>query len=388
MRARPPLWLASAAMASFWAAVYTVARWTLLYALGPVHQDFRFTYVAAEAGVRHGWQSIYDPAVLGSLSAGFPVGEQVIQGALTYVNPPLLAWIVSPLTVFSEPVAFAIWTAFSVATFVVAWLTAAPYTGLARVVLLMVGLGLWPLLFVLYFGQPDLVLMALVAAAWWFCTRGRPTAAGVALAFATFLKPNVIWLVPIALLASRRYRIFGSWGVTCSILGAATAISLGEPGLLSWWHAFQAAQTDPAQVPDTIVRFFGIGPLTVVLWILQTCAALLVAVRDRRPEIVFAVGLLGSATASVHFHYWDYTLLVLGAWFVLRTAPPMWHRIWLALGILPMQLMSFQASHAEIPLIAPQLVWDAAWLAILVAGTFGAMSRQAARSSQPQPEPG
>jgi hypothetical protein len=77
---RPPLWLAAAAVASFWAAVYTLGRWALLFAVGPIHQDTRFTYVASEAGVRYGWSKIYDQAILQALSSGFPGGAQVVHG--------------------------------------------------------------------------------------------------------------------------------------------------------------------------------------------------------------------------------------------------------------------------------------------------------------------
>lgn len=373
-------------MASFWAALYTIARWTLLYVLGPVHQDFRFTYVAAEAGVRYGWASIYDPSTLRELSAGYPAGERVVQGALAYVNPPLLAWVVAPLTVFSEPAAFAVFAALSLGAFCVAWWMAAPYSGLSRATLLMIGIGLWPLLFVLYFGQPDLLLIALVAASWWFCTRDRPAASGIALALALFLKPNVLWLVPVALVASGRFRLTAYFAAACSILGAATVVALGQAGLLAWLHAVQASQSDPAQVPETIVRFFGFGPVTIVLWTIQAAAVLLIAYRDRRPEIVFAAGLLGSAIASIHFHYWDYTVLILAAWLVLRTSPPLWHRLWLVAGIIPMQLISFQASHSALPLVAPQLVWDAVWIGILLASTFSRTStvRVGLRTTEPQ----
>ena len=377
---RPPLWLAAAAMASFWAAVFTLAQWALLYAAGPVHQDLRFTYVASEAGIRYGWSTIYDPTVLHSLSTGFPAGAQVIHGSDTYVNPPLLAWLFAPLTLFSEPVAYALWTVVSLSALLVAWRLAAPYSGVAKVTLLLLAVGLTPVLLVLYFGQPDLVVMALVAAAWWFCARERTVGVAVALAAAIFLKPQLVALLPLALLASRRYRMVAMWFAACMVLAAVSAISLGQSGLVSWWQDLQGVQADPAQATETLVRVFGLGPLTIALWILEGGAALFIAYRDRRPEIVFAAGILGSAAIAFHFHYWDYTNLVLAAWLVLRTSPPVFHRMWLAAGIVPMQLMAFQASHADVAFVAPQLAWDAIWLAILVAGTFTAAAPSPSRA--------
>ena len=378
---RPPLWLAGAAMAAFWGAVFTLGRWLLLYIAGPVHQDLRFTYVASEAGLRFGWSRIYDPTVLRALSSGFPAGAQTIHGSDTYVNPPLLAWLFAPLTLFSEPVAYAVWTFIAIAALVFAWRLAAPHDGLARVTLLLLAVGLTPVLLVLYFGQPDLLVMALVAGAWWLCARDRPFAGGVALAGAFFLKPQLVALLPLTLLAGRRNRAVAGWLAGCAVLGAMTAISLGQSGLVSWWDDLKGVQGDPAQTTETLVRVTGLGPLTIALWAIEGAAALLIAYRDRRYEIVFAAGILGSAAIAFHFHYWDYTNLILAAWLVLRTAPPLPHRLFLALGIVPIELMTFQASHADVAFVAPQLAWDAVWLAILLAATFTATTTATSRAS-------
>src|ERR1700682_929492 len=109
LRRRPPLWLAAAAVASGWAALYSIGRWILLYSFAPVHEDVRMTYVAAEAGQRYGWSTIYDQAMLRSLSTGFPAGQRHIDALYTYLHPPLVAWVFAPLTAFPEPVAYALW---------------------------------------------------------------------------------------------------------------------------------------------------------------------------------------------------------------------------------------------------------------------------------------
>ena len=380
---RPPLWLAAAAMASFWGAVFTLGRWILLYVAGPVHQDMRFTYVASEAGVRYGWSKIYDPTILRALSSGFPAGAQTIHGSDTYANPPLLVWLIAPLTLFSEPVAYAIWTFVSLAALVFAWRIAAPSDGLGKWTLLLLALGLTPVLLVLYFGQPDLLVIALVAGAWWLCARERQVGAGAAVAVAMFIKPQLVALLPLTLLAARRYRAFGGWLAVCAVLAALTAISLGQSGLVSWWQDLRGVQADPAQSTETLVRITGLGPVAVVVWALEGAATLLIAYRDRRSEIVFAAGILGSAAIAFHFHYWDYTALILAAWLVLRTAPPLPHRLFLLLGIVPLELMTLQASHADVAFVAPQLAWDALWLAILLAATFTAAPSTSPASLRP-----
>ncbi|MHB8588182.1 MAG: glycosyltransferase family 87 protein [Candidatus Dormibacteraceae bacterium] len=381
---RPPLWLAAAAVAAGWGAVYSIGRWIVLFALGPVHEDVRFTYVAAQAGLRYGWSTIYDPATLRSLSISFPLGERDIGSHSTYINPPLLAWLFAPLTAVPEPMAYALWTALSLGALVWAWHLAAPYTGLARITLLLLALALWPVLLAFYSGQPSIVLFLLVTLAWWLSEHERPLAAGAALALATFLKPQAVALIPLAILVSGRYKPVVGWVLSCAVLGLASIVTLGPSGLIGWWHALQDVQADPSHASNTLTRVFGLGPLTYALWALQGTAALFVAWwRKRELELVFAAGILGSAAVAFHFHEWDYTLLVLAVWLVLRTSPALWHRLWLVAGVLPMQLMTYGPAAAGLALIAPQLVWDATWLGILAAGGLRASTRRTLATAPP-----
>src|SRR5436853_25607 len=61
---RPPLPVAAAALAAAWGALYTVERWITAYVNAPIHDDVRYDYVAAQAGLRYGWSRIYDLGLL------------------------------------------------------------------------------------------------------------------------------------------------------------------------------------------------------------------------------------------------------------------------------------------------------------------------------------
>jgi hypothetical protein len=363
-RARPPIWLAAAAVAASWGALYSLARWFVFFVLLPIHEDVRITYVAAEAGVRYGWSTIYDLATLRGLSSSFPADQHHIDSSATYINPPLWAWLFAPLTLFSEPVAYALWSLVSLAALVWAWHIAAPYGGLAKFTLLLLAVAMWPVLLSFYFGQPTILMLGLVATAWWLCTRNRPLAAGAALALATALKPQVVLLVPLALLVSGRYIVVIGWVATGAALTIATAITLGPAGLMSWWHALELVQADPAHAYYTLAFLFGFGPLTYLLWAVQGVAAMLVA-RWRQAELdfVFAAGIVGSVAVAFHLHQADYSMLILGAWLVLRTSAPLWHRIWLLIGIVTMQAVTLGPP-------TPELIWDAGWLGILAVTSF------------------
>ncbi len=373
---RPPLWLAAAAAASFWAAVYTLLRWGALFAAGPVHEDVLMYYVAAETGLRHGWPAIYDQQIFRA-TAQFPLVGHLLDLHRPFASTPLMAWLFAPLTALPEAGAYAMWTLLSMAALVFAWRLTAPYGRLARFTLLFAAVGLWPVLLALYFGQPTLILIAALAAGWWCASNGRPLLAGVAFAFAMALKPQALLLLPIAMLLAGQYRVVASWLVSGAIFGALFLLALGFSGLTEWWSSRKEIQGLPVDTEYTLQHFFGDGPVTYALWALQGAAALVVAFRRRAQlELVVAAGLLGSTATASYFHEADYSILILVALLFLRTSPPLWQRVWVAVGIVPMQVMSF-APGVRQPVLdvathAPQLVFDAVWLGILLAGALGA----------------
>ena len=382
---RPPLWLAAGAVASGWAAVYSIGRWIAYFVQHPIHEDVRLIYVAAEAGTRYGWSTIYDEGTLRTLSSSFPADDRTIDSVLTYLHPPLLAWIFAPLTVFPEPVAYVLWTAISVAALVFAWHLAAPYQGLAKLTLLLVAIGLWPVMQAFYYGQPTFLVIALVAVAWWLSRRDQMLVAGIALALATALKPQVVFMIPICLLVAGRFKAVVGWAGACAVLAAVSAVALGPAGLASYWEALRLGQADVGHTFFTVAYLFGLhlGPATYAVLAVQGIACLYVAWSRREDlDIVFAAGLLGTLMVSIHLHQPDYSNLVLAAWLVLRGTPSLAHRLWFGVGIVTMQVLTLGQP-------VPQLLWDAGWLTIL--GVGGIKPRRESlshdRSAEPAAEP-
>jgi len=375
---RPPLWLAAAALVAGWAALYDVVTWVILFVRQPIHPDFRIFYVAAEAGLRYGWASIYDLTTLRALSASFPAGQNYITPAVPFINPPVFAWLIAPLTALPFAVAYALWSAISLAALIWAWYLAAPYSGLRKIALLLAALALWPVLDAFYYGQPTLVIVGLLATTWWMCTKDRPLAAGAALALATALKPHTVILVPVALLISGRYRPALSWAVVSSVLAVACVIALGPAGLNNALQTLEYGQTDTGQAQFTLAYIFGTGLLTYALEAAQGIAALVIAWRSRANlNVVFAAGLLGSLAFAFHLHQYDYAELILAAWLILRTSPPLWQRLSLLAGAATLQAISLGN-----PL--PQLLWDFGWLVILGVTAFtsaGSADKSRARSA-------
>ncbi len=354
---RPPLALAVATLAAGWGAAYSAGRWVYGFVTYPVHEDVRYDYVAAQAGLRFGWSHIYDWDVLRGLSAHF--AESSIGTGGTYVSPPLLAWLFVPLVGFPEPVAYLVWTLLSLAALVWMWHVAAPFRGLRRIALLLLAAALWPVLQAFFYGQPAIPLLAAVATSWWLLSRDRVVLAGLALAFATFLKPQVVFLIPVCLLASRRFAPVLSWAGACVALAAVSALSLGQSGLEAYWKTLTQVQQDASHSYFTIAYLLGPGPLAYAVLGLQAAACAWISWRRRDElEVVFALGLLGSLMASIHLHDTDYTNVVLAAWLVRRRSASVAHMAWLGLGVVTMQLVT-------LGLPGPQLLWDAGWLVFI-----------------------
>lgn len=358
---RSPLWLAAAAVASFWVLVFSVIRQIRIFVDDPFANDFRIFYAAAKVGVVAGWSHIYDASFLRVAAAAFPVKESNIDSAHLYVNPPLLAWFIAPLTALPEPAAFVLWTLIGLTAFVVAWAVACPFKGLARITLLLVGLALWPVEESLHFGQPTLLLIALVAIAWQQTRRDRPVLAGALLAIAVMLKPQDVILVPVALLIAGRLPVFLSFLGWATALLIVSVLSVGPAGIHDYLGDAAFVQSDPIHYYDTPAYVFGIGPAAYVAEFFLGALAMAVAyLRRTELDAVFALGVLGSVMSSPHMHELDYSLDVLAVWFVLRTGPSLAHRLWLLAGI-----PAFQFTALAIGNPLPELLWQTGWLGLL-----------------------
>src|SRR5712692_3440650 len=166
--------------------------------------DFYVYYLAAQLGRAHGWAAIYDPAVF------LPPVTAAVGKPLPYLNPPELAWLVTPLSFLPYSLAAWIWTGLLAAAFVLVFILVAPGRALIRVIHGVGAAALLPVFVGVLFGQVSLVVVAAVALSWWLLSRGRPGLAGLALSV-LFLKPQIAFLVPLALLLAGYGRAVLSW---------------------------------------------------------------------------------------------------------------------------------------------------------------------------------
>lgn len=310
--------------------------------------DFYVYYLAAQIGHGHSWAAMYDPSLFQ------PAVTPVVGRYLPYLNPPLLAWLVSPLTALPYAAAAVLWLFALGICFGFTWMVASVGSWPARTAQLLAALALLPIFIGLEFGQASVLVVGVVALAWWLIRRGHPELAGVALAF-LLLKPQVAFLVPVALMAAGYWRVVVAWLATTLALAGLSFMAVGTQGVAGIRASLALAQGlgGPLQV-----SVWHVVP-TVALAALVAAAGLsfmiVIAYRSRHdgPETPIAVGLLATMLVSPYVNYYDLAALVLAAWLVLRTAPARWRGISLAGLYLPV----FLAPLWPVPIVMAECLW-------------------------------
>src|SRR6476660_8424249 len=215
---RRNLAIAAGAVAAILFAAFDLYQWAQAYASDNFHNDLTFYYAAAKIGLNHGWQSIYDlrlqQEALDALNSQIHIAELA-----RYISPPPVAWLAVPLTLLPFQAAYVVWSALLLGALGWAWYLAAPGTGRLRLVHLAAALGWLPVIYGLQLGQPGLFVALGVAGAYALLRSGHQLQAGLALGVLA-LKPQLGFLVPVALLVSGRYRALGGAAIALGALAA------------------------------------------------------------------------------------------------------------------------------------------------------------------------
>ncbi len=302
-------------------AIFDLYQWALAYAGDRFHNDFTFYFAAARIGLTHGWGSIYDLALQqAQLDA---MGSRITIAQLArYISPPPVAWSALPFTALPYEVAYWIWSALLLAALGATWWLAAPDVGRARVIFLAAALGWLPVIYGLQLGQPGLFVALGVAGSYALLNAQRPLWAGLALG-ALPLKPQLAFLVPLALLVAREYRAFLGSVIALGVLGGASALALGGDGLHAYFDRLSFAAHVPVNSELTVAYFAGTGTATRVIQLTFAVwsPGLASLMRRRGIEWVYACALVGGMVATPYVHLDDLVMLGLAAWLVLRARP-------------------------------------------------------------------
>ena len=282
--------------------------------------DFYVYYLAAQIGRAHGWSAMYDPAIF------LPPVSAAVGKPLPYLNPPELAWIVTPLSYLPYTLAGWIWTGILAAAFGLTWYLAAPGRGLVRLIHGVGAAALLPVFVGVLFGPVSLVVVAAVAFSWWLLTHGPPWLAGLALT-ALILKPQLAFLVPVALLVSGYGRVVLAWLAVSLPLALVTLLATGTEVFHHISQSLHAVSGVPGPIQSSLLRQLPF-PLAVIGIVLVLAGSTLILWRGRGsgPSLPIAVGLISSMLVSPYVNFYDLSALVLAGWLILRLNPPRWQK--------------------------------------------------------------
>jgi hypothetical protein len=211
------------------------------------------------------------------------------------------------------------------AALVLTWRLAAPDSGRARLIYVAAAIGWLPVIYALQLEQPGLFVALGVAACYALLRANRPVWAGVALG-ALALKPQLAFLVPLALLVAQRNQAFLASAATLGFLAVASMMSLGTGGIAAYMDRLNFASSVPVNQEFTLAPLIGNLAVTrgvqalIALWSL----ALVYRMRRQGPEWIFVPAIVGGMLASPYLHLDDFLMLGLAAWLVLRTKTPRW----------------------------------------------------------------
>ena len=195
-------------------------------------------FAAAARLLAHGSRCLYCALPLAQAAAQYVGHTGPVPAVDPFLNPPPAALVLVPLVALPKLWGFAIFIALSAASLVAAgWLlirrlSCPPMPTLLALAAIPSGLALVD-------GQwAPLLTLALVAS---LClVRRRPMAAGMLLAL-LLIKPQTIWLVPLALIAARRWRVLSGLCLG-AVAGAALSVALvGVHETLAWASAVEGA---------------------------------------------------------------------------------------------------------------------------------------------------
>ncbi|HXC76196.1 MAG TPA: glycosyltransferase family 87 protein [Candidatus Acidoferrum sp.] len=326
---RRNLAIAAGAVAAILFAAFDVYQWAQAYASDNFHNDLTFYYAAAQVGLSHGWQTIYDLRLQQQALDALGSRIQIAQLA-RYISPPPVAWLVIPLTLLPFQIAYFVWSALLLGALGWTWYLAAPGTGRLRLIHLAAAIGWLPVIYGLQLGQPGLFVALGVAGCYALLRAGRPFWAGVALG-ALVLKPQLAFLVPPALLLSGHYRAFWGSVVAVGALALIAVVVVGPSGIAAYQERLSFAAGVPVNRELTIAGIIGNVALGRVIQVALAAWSLLLVyrLRGRSHEWIFIPVLVGGLVASPYLHLDDLVMLGLAGWLYLRRSPlPGWS--WIA----------------------------------------------------------
>jgi len=317
---------------------YDVAFWAHLDRTDVLGSDFSASYVAGTVWLHGG--NLYDQALeIARHTALIPSGYHV---DLPFITPPLTAVLVAPLTALDLPTAYRVFSLLQLLLLGGAVLVAVrnapwpertgPWLRRAAVLTALAGAGAWRLLLLGQWDGLSALSLALAYASW--CRGDRGRAGAWLMGGALIAKPHLAIGLAVWLLAQRNRRALAGAAAGVAAVLAATLLLAG-PGAIGGWIGslrLSAVHSSPSTLSG-LTGLFG-------SWIASDAAV----------QVLAAAG----------------SVLALGACWLLgdraRRRPSLLEPSLAGATVLSLLAAPHLLTH-DLALLAPALVWTAAWLA-------------------------
>lgn len=275
-----------------------------------------------------------------------------------YIRPPHYAFFLQPLAWLPLDHAFVVWLTINIALALAAWYWAFRRFGPDALIycafFIPVGYGILN-------GQDCVFILWLMLGAWLAAEKGRDTLAG-ALAGATLFKFHLLTLVPVIILARKRWRMMAGYTAMGAVQVAISLWMVGVEGMRSYFEIL--THPELAALNPSVEMMINIGALLANLgadWValriiapLAVVAGLLLMERQAAMDRWF----WGAATASLlitpHTYEYDAAILLVPSLLLLMKSESKPQRVIAALMVAPVPFMLtvFKSPWA----IAPSLV--------------------------------
>ncbi len=295
-------WVAAGLLAGFWlGAIFGAAART------GDPGDFSAFYGGARVLRTVGPRALYDfPAMERITRASFP-GPYAV---LPFIRPPFYALLLQPLAVLPPHAALLAWLVLNAAALLGSVFLLAGVTGREAPVVAWHAAIFFPAL-AAFFNRQDVPLLLLAATlAYRLLNRGRPFAAGLALAACT-VKFHLGLLLPLVLVVQRSWRLLAGLAAGAGVALALSLLLVGPSGCWGYVRMlFERTAPNIENYPERQANLSSVARdsgLEIPL-VLLTAAAAAAAGRRLQAREALAAGWLGSLAIAPHAVISDYLL--------------------------------------------------------------------------------
>jgi hypothetical protein len=282
------------------------------FAFGDLQGHLAAGKIALDGNLAH----LYDPVTQAHAEAAMVSPEAALD---LYLSPPFVAFVWAPLAALPYFAAGVLWNAITTLLGVVSARLVGVALDVSTVTIALVLFASEPFWQTLVSGQDSAIALLLYAGALLAWRRNADLLAGVLIGFGAF-KPQLFWLVPVALLAVRRWRALGAFAATIIALSSISLLLVGWAGAKQYVWLLQSplyhTQIDihlaMTMGLPALLKSFLPSPYAAIVGALMAVAVGVFVWRGARasPSRLMGLGALGSMLAAPHGFVYDATVLL------------------------------------------------------------------------------